>query len=315
MALPNTAHLLDGVTVPLVTPLDADRRPDAKLVLPLLDALVAAGIETIMLMGTNGEGATLDLADATDFCVATAAAWREKRGATARVFVTAFGAGTGQIMTVARSLLAAAPDALVYAPPHYFVHTEDELSDHFAAAGELGVPVIAYNIPRYSGNPITPALLDRIAAMEHLVGLKDSGGVDALTSQAIGLQAAIPRFAVSQGNEKRLGWALLEGARGVTPGFSNLAPALCLRLVTLARAGDVAGVEALQERLAGLMAIHSFRPGVPAMKAALNLVGLCTKTPGAPFRPYTAAESARLRTILAPFDGDLAGPLGQASAA
>jgi 4-hydroxy-tetrahydrodipicolinate synthase len=311
----STPHVIDGCTVPLVTPLGPDRRPDARAVLPLLDALAAAGVLTIMLMGTNGEGATLDIEDAAAFSAETAAAWRARLGARAKVFVTAFGAGTAQALKVSTALLRARPDALVYAPPHYFIHTEDELADHFLAAGDLGVPVIAYNIPRYSNNPITPRLLERIAAMEHVVGIKDSGGADSLTEQAIAIQNALPRFGVSQGNEKRLGWALMAGARGITPGLSNLSPRLCAEIVAAAMRDDAGEVDRLQERLTGLVAIHSFRPGVAAMKAALSLIGLCPKTPGAPFRAYEADELVRLRAILAPFDGDLAAPLAKEAAA
>ncbi|HEY4200830.1 MAG TPA: dihydrodipicolinate synthase family protein [Devosiaceae bacterium] len=302
-------HILDGVTVPLVTPLTADRVPDAKLVVPLLDSLKRSGIDTLMLLGTNGEGATLDGPDAVRFATEAAQAWRDIRGAGAKVLIATFGAGTAHLMASARSMLAARPDAIVVAPPHYFVHTERELLAHFRATADLGLPIIAYNIPRYSGNPITPALLEQLFALDHIVGMKDSGGGEELIDLGIRLQNQSRRFGISQGNEKLLGWALLRGARGITPGVGNLAPALSSAIVAAANAGNVAEVERLQTLLTGFTTIHTVRPGVPAMKAALSLLGLCTPTPGAPFEAYSADENGRLWAILDARREGLAAPL------
>ncbi|MGK6315888.1 dihydrodipicolinate synthase family protein [Neorhizobium sp. DT-125] len=297
-------HVLDGVTVPLVTPMAEGGRPSADNE-ALLRHMHRAGIDTIMLLGSNGEGAIIPSRDAAAFAEHTASLWRSIRGKSARVFVTVFGAGTSIALDNAESLMVARPDAVVVAPPLYFVHTEDELADHFQSFSGFGVPVIAYNIPRYSGNPITPSLLERLAAMDHIAGIKDSGGSDEFLLKALDVQNRLPRFGVSQGNEKRLGWALQQGARGITPGVGNLAPKLCVDLVEAVRRNDSARVEALQEMLTKLTAIHSVRPGVAAMKAALSLLGLVPATPGRPFRSYTAEEMEKLRAVLHDTDVNL----------
>lgn len=292
-------HLLDGVTVPVVTPMTPERRLSAPLIAPLYDTLADAGVDTIMLLGTNGEGATLEQGAAVEFASEATAMWRARRGASAKVLIATFGAGTGHLMATAEAMLAAKPDAIVAAPPHYFVHTERELLAHFRATGALGLPVIAYNIPRYSGNPITPALLERLAELPHIVGLKDSGGGDEIVPLAVRIGQQRVDFAVSQGNEKKLDWAILQGARGITPGVGNLAPALSLALVRAARAGDAAEAARIQEKLSALTLIHSIRPGVAAMKASLSLLGLAPATPGAPFEAYAPDELARLHAVLA----------------
>jgi 4-hydroxy-tetrahydrodipicolinate synthase len=299
-------HILDGVTVPLVTPMTESARPSADNEI-LLASMDRAGIDTIMLLGSNGEGAIIPSRDAAAFAEHTAGLWRSIRGRSARVFVTVFGAGTSIALENAENLMVARPDAVVVAPPLYFVHTEDELADHFQSFSDLGVPVVAYNIPRYSGNPITVPLLERLAAMDHIAGIKDSGGSDEFLLKALEVQGQVPRFGVSQGNEKRLGWALQRGARGITPGVGNLAPKLCIDLVDAVLKGDPAKVEAIQDKLTKLTAIHSIRPGVAAMKAALNLFGLAPSTPGRPFRPYTAAEMEKLREVLHATGVDLGG--------
>ncbi|MGV3650946.1 MAG: dihydrodipicolinate synthase family protein [Devosia sp.] len=308
MTIPQ-AHLLDGVTVPVVTPMTPDREPDARLLTPLLASFADAGIDTIMLLGTNGEGATLDPDAAGRFAREATAMWRDRRGPSARVLIAVFGAGTAHLMASGQAMVKAKPDAIVAAPPHYFVHTESELLAHFAATEALGLPVIAYNIPRYSGNPITPALLERLAGLDHIIGLKDSGGGDEIVPLAVRIAATRADFAVSQGNEKKLDWAIAEGARGITPGVGNLAPALSLALVAAARAGDLAEAARIQSRLSALTTIHTIRPGVAAMKAALSLLKLAPPTPGAPFEAYRPDELGRLHAVLAAEAESLSLPL------
>jgi 4-hydroxy-tetrahydrodipicolinate synthase len=308
-------HLLDGVTVPVITPMTPDRVPEARLIAPLLETLATAEIDTIMLMGTNGEGATLEPEAAQRFATEATAMWRDRRGASAKVLIAVFGAGTGHLLATGKAMLKARPDAIVAAPPHYFIHTERELLAHFSATEALRLPVIAYNVPRYSGNPITPALLEHLAELPHIVGLKDSGGGDEIVPLAVRIGRDRPDFAVSQGNEKKLDWAILEGARGITPGVGNLAPGLSVALVRAARAGDAAEAARIQEKLSALTTIHSIRPGVAAMKAALSLLGLAPPTPGAPFEAYQPDELARLHAVLAREASSLSVPLPELAGA
>jgi hypothetical protein len=51
----------------------------------------------------------------------------------------------------------------------------DEIVAHYTALADVGLPVVAYNAPRYS-NPITPGIADALADLDHVVGIKDSSG-------------------------------------------------------------------------------------------------------------------------------------------
>ncbi|MBE1489697.1 dihydrodipicolinate synthase family protein [Plantactinospora soyae] len=302
-------HLLDGVTVPLVTPLDPDRRPDPPAARPLLDALAGAGVTTVMLLGSNGEGPSVPATAVGRYVVPVARDWRERVGPAARVLVVASGAGTAETLDRARAALPAEPDAFVVTAPYYFRHTATELRAHFAAVAALGVPTVAYNIPRYTGNPLDPDLVAVLADEIGVIGIKDSSGDAGHLARLCALARERPGFAVSQGAETALVDGLRQGAAGITPGLGNLAPALCVSLVDRWRAGDEAGARDRQARLDAIGRIHTIRPGVVAMKTALSLIGLCPPTAGAPFLPYEPAEVAALRAVLEPLAGDLAAPL------
>lgn len=289
-------HVLDGVTVPLVTQLDEHGLPDAGASAQHMELLAASGADTILVLGTNGEGPTLSADLAVPFAVDVAAHWRSALPG-GRVLVAAFGVGTAQTVSNGEQLLRAEPDALVVAPPLYFHHTDAELVRHYEEAGQFGVPVIAYDTPRYSGNSLRP-VADALAGMDHMVGVKDSSGDDDTLLEWVRASRNHRGFGVSQGKESRLSWALKSGAYGITPGLANIAPRSCVELFRAVRTGSHDVAEALQHSLDALLSIHAIRPGVAAMKASVALLALGSNRTMKPFVPYSGPELERLHKVL-----------------
>jgi 4-hydroxy-tetrahydrodipicolinate synthase len=234
------------------------------------------------------------------------------------VLVNVTAAGTAEVLERAAAVLPAAADALVLSPPIYFHHRDDEIIAHYAACADLGTPVIAYNAPRYS-NPMTPAVIDALLEMEHVVGRKDSAGdVDGLGRVIESARARRPDFGVSQGAEGQLLAGLRAGANGIVPGIANIAPGIAVALsrAWLASASpesaERAAVEAerwqaIADRLCG---VHAIRPGVPTIKEILSWRGLCPPHVAAPLQPCTDDERAALRSYLEPLAEHLIQPPG-----
>ncbi|MER5795696.1 dihydrodipicolinate synthase family protein [Streptomyces sp. NPDC001980] len=295
--------LLTGVIVPLVTPMDRPGHPSPPATAALLRALAAAGARGLMLFGSNGEGPLLPTAQLGDFAAGVAARWREMTdGGPVLVNVTA--PGTAEALARAEAVRPAAPDALVLSPPTYFHHRHDEIVAHYAAFAGLGVPVVAYHAPRY-GNPLTPALLDELTALPHLVGIKDSSGDPALFGHALAAARRRDDFGVSQGAERQALDALRLGADGVVLGVANLAPAVTVELCRAHRDGRDEDARRAQQLLDEVLALHTVRPGVPGVKAVLAERGLCPPYAAAPFTPCSEGERKALLDLLAPLDAHL----------
>ncbi|MFJ3404515.1 dihydrodipicolinate synthase family protein [Promicromonospora sp. NPDC090134] len=329
--------LLTGVTVPLVTPMDVRGRPAAASASRLLNSLHAHGVRTLMLFGSNGEGPLVPAAHVGPFTAGVVAHWRalgrssehhnghhdghrngqhnggprlDGQGSGAPhhgaghdggfVLVNVTAAGTHDVLARADAAAAAGADALVLSPPIYFHHRADEVVAHFAALADVGLPVVAYNAPRYS-NPITPGLADALADLDHVVGIKDSSGDLVLLRHLVGIAARRPGFAVGQGDETQLAAALDLGAHGIVPGVGNIAPRATLALVAAHRAGDTAEVARLQELLTALVGLHKVRPGTPAIKAVLARRGLCPPHVAPPLIACDRAEREALHAFLVPF--------------
>ncbi|MFF2846599.1 dihydrodipicolinate synthase family protein [Streptomyces sp. NPDC058001] len=297
--------LLAGVMVPLVTPMDRPGRPSASAADALLGALAATGVRGLMLFGSNGEGPLLPTAHLGDFAAAVARRWRELTQ-DGPVLVNVTAPGTVEALARARAVLPARPDALVLSPPVYFHHRHDEIVAHYAALADLGVPVVAYNAPRYS-NPLTPALLDALTDLAHVVGVKDSSGDLALFGHAVAAARRRPGFGVSQGAERQALDALRLGADGVVPGVANLAPDVAVELFRAHREGRDGDARHAQHLLDNVLALHTVRPGVPAVKAVLAARGLCPPHVAMPFTPCSDEERHTLLALLAPLDTHLIG--------
>ncbi|MGP2436118.1 dihydrodipicolinate synthase family protein [Streptomyces sp. JW3] len=295
--------LLAGVIVPLVTPMHRPGQPSARAARPLLAALAAAGARGLMLFGSNGEGPLLPTALLGEFATGVARRWRELTGS-GPVLVNVTAPGTAEVLERAAAVRCAEPDALVLGPPLYFHHRHDEIVAHYAALAGLDTPVVAYHAPRY-GNPLTPALLDELTALTHLVGLKDSSGDPGLFRHALAAARRRADFGISQGAERQALDALRLGADGVVPGVANLAPGTAVELFRAHREGRNDAARRAQHVLDEVLALHTVRPGVPAVKAVLADRGLCPPHAAAPFTPCSAAERQALRALLAPLDAHL----------
>ncbi len=292
--------------VPLVTPMSAPGEPSAAAAYALLDALAQAGARSLMLFGSNGEGPLLTQASMPEFAAGVAARWRELTG-DGPVLVNVTAAGTAEALERAAAVRLAEPDAVVVSPPIYFRHRDDEVVAHFAAFAGLGVPVVAYNVPSYSV-PMTPAVLDEVLAMTHVVGIKDSSGDLALFGHIVAAARRRAGVGVSQGSERQLVAGLEAGADGIVPGIANVAPVPSVELYDAFRSGRVADADAAQEIVDQLITMHAVRPGVPSVKAVLDSLGLCPPHVAAPFVPVTPAERAALLDLLRPLDAHLITP-------
>ncbi len=298
--------LLSGVMVPLVTPMSRPGVPSAGAAEDLLAALAQAGVRSLMLFGSNGEGPLLPTAALTEFAAGVAAQWRQLTG-DGPVLVNVTAAGTAEALERAAAVRLAEPDAVVVSPPIYYRHRDDEVVAHFAAFAAAGVPVVAYNVPRYSV-PMTPAVIDEVLAMPHVAGIKDSSADLALFGRIVAAARRRTDVGVSQGSETQLVAGLEAGADGIVPGIANLAPVPSVELYDAFRSGRPADADAAQEIADQVVKLHTVRPGVPSVKAVLDSRGLCPPHVAAPFAPVTPAERIALLDLLRPLDAHLITP-------
>lgn len=285
-----------GVIAPVVTPFDGktgDLAPDAFR--GNLRAHFAHGASGVLLCGSTGEAALLDERERDQLVE-----WARPLVADDRWLLAGVG-GESTRQTIARAKRAAerGADAVLVVAPHYYGNamTVDALGAHYRAVADASpVPVLLYNIPKYTHFALDSGLVRDVSAHPNIVGLKDSSGDLDLLRGYLGSQR--DGFAVLTGNGGTFLQALELGASGGILAVSLLAGELSVAVWRAFHAGDRARATTLQARLTPLSNEIVGGMGVPGVKAAMDQIGGGV-TGGPPRPPLLAATAAHRQRIAA----------------
>jgi len=269
---------------------------DFRLLEKQLEYLVQAGADGLFLNGTTGEGAWLSTGEKADVLRAA------RQVVAGRAFLAAacLQPATPQVLAEMEALLELEPDFVVCVAPYYYAVPQSAVSAHFRElARRSPVPLILYNIPQCTHNPIALETVLELAREPNIAGIKDSSGD--FVSFCRGLAAETPAgFAWIMGEDYLDGPAMLTGADGIVSGLSNVWAGFHSGLVRAARAGDRAGVLANQAKIHQLYGIHRVTSGkvIPALKAGAELFGRCTRRMRLPSLDLGEEEAAAVRRVL-----------------
>ena len=176
----------------------------------------------------------------------------------------------------------------------------DELVKHyFDVADASPVPVLVYNMPANTGIDMTPKMIIAMAEHPNIIGLKESGGNVVKIGEVLG--AVKPGFQVLAGGAGFLLPALSTGAVGGILASANIAPGHCIDIFRAFAAGEMTRAKELQHSIIPLNSAVTARWGVPALKAAMDHLGLYG---GHVRRPLLPLPEALKRQLLEMMEGD-----------
>ena len=291
---PHTPPLFTGCATALITPFK-NGSLDKPAFTRLLHWQIEGGADALVVAGTTGESPTL-----TD----TEKKWLFKTAvevtATAPRTIPVI-AGTGSNNTRrAVELSRIAEDCgvggLLIVTPYYNKASEEGLISHYEAiANATSLPLIAYHVPSRTGCKMSPAACRRLAAHPQIVGLKDATGDLSFTARTAALcGASLPLYA---GNDDQTLPILSLGGLGVISVVSNLCPEAVTRLCRLWREGKTDEAQALQLSLIPLCDALFCEVNPIPVKAAMELMGLCSAEVRLPLT--TADEGVRAKVASA----------------
>jgi len=290
-----TAFQPRGMVIPLLTPFREDGSLDEQALRRLARRLIAAGVHGLFPVGSSGEFCSLSQEER---CRVIEVVIEEAAG---QVLIYA---GTGAISTreviqLTRSAEALGADAAVVITPFYLAPSQDELYAHYAAIAEsTSLPVIPYNNPgRTGGVNLAPATVARLAAIDNLVGIKDSSGNMAQTAEYV--NETPDSFAVFQGRDSLFFPSLALGAVGGVAATGNVVPELVVELYEAFVAGDWKRSCAVQAKLSLLRGGLSLSPFPSVLKAAMAMIGEPVGPPRRPVAPLHESQHDALREVLA----------------
>jgi len=284
-----------GVFPPITTPFD--RASGDIAALPFrqnIERLLAAGVSGIVVSGSTGEAALLD-ADEQRRLVEIA---RDAMTDGAWLIAGTGGESTRETIALTRAAAAAGADAVLVRPPSYFsaAASPATLVTHFRAVADASpVPVLIYNIPKYTHISLAPGLLQQLAGHERIIGVKDSSG-DAKNVAAY--REAVPQWTIVVGGASLLLTALELGCQGGIVGVACFHPGLCVQLLREFEQGHRAAAGALQERITPLDKEIIAKLGPAGVKAAMDAVGLYGGPVRAPLAPLSDNDRERVSALV-----------------
>ena len=285
-----------GVLAPITTPFDpASGDVTAVQLRRNVASLMAAGLDGLVVAGSTGEAAALDPEEHSLLIDVARDALPDGRWLLAGTGAES----TRQAVTLTRAAARAGADAVLVRPPAYFAAgtTPATLADYFRAVADASpVPVLIYNIPKYTHLPLAAGLLRQLASHDNIVGVKDSSG-DAKNLAAY--RDAAPGWSVLAGSGSLLYTALEMGCDGGVLAVACFAAALCAEVYAAFRRGDRERAGGAQQRLAPLDKEIVGKFGPAGVKAAMDAVGLYGGPCRAPLAPVPSPERERLARLLA----------------
>jgi dihydrodipicolinate synthase/N-acetylneuraminate lyase len=286
--------------VPLLTPFDRSGQLDSKSLEKVIEHIIAGGCQGLMVCGTTGEFASMSVAQRVQV---VREAVRIARGR-AVIFGGIGDTCLEHSLTLAREFLAAGADSVVGNLPSYYPLTPEMMERYFTRLADgIDGPVYLYNIPQTTRQSIPLEVIERLSRHPRIVGLKDSEPDAVRQEQVCRMFAGREDFVVFCGSIAFSSKAMRAGADGIVPGAGNFAPQLARQLMDKLVSGDVAAGDAAQQRMDAVNATYQKGRTISqlfcALKAIMEIKGLCARHMLPPLTDATDAEVAQIKAALA----------------
>ncbi len=279
-----------GLMVPITTPFDAAGEVETDALRDNARQYMEAGVDGILAAGSTGEASLLSDEEFRRVVACLREAVPDHRWLLA---------GTGRESTrgtiqACRAATDEGADAVLVRAPAYYGPTlsPDALTAHFRrVADESPLPVMIYNIPKYTHLTVPDTVLAALAGHPNIIGGKDSSG-DIKNFAAY--RKAAPAWALFVGHAGAFLPALELGAVGGILAAACFAWPVAMAVKDALVRGDRQAAEEAQALLGPLHRDIVGGLGVPGVKAAMDVAGLTGGPVRAPLVDVSSADRARV---------------------
>jgi 4-hydroxy-2-oxoglutarate aldolase len=286
---------LGGVMPPIPTPFDAQGDVAHRQLGENLERWNAYDLAGYVVLGSNGEVAYLTQQEKLRTLETARRAIPPEK-----ILVAGTGCeSTRETIDLTRLAAEAGADVALLVTPHYYgaKMTPDSLVTHFkAVADATPIPVVAYNVPKFTHVDMDAQTVARLAEHPNIIGIKDSEGNVAKLADVVRMVRA--DFQVLAGSAGFFLAALTLGAVGGVLALANVAPQQAIDILCWSQAGRLEEAAELQRRMVPVNAAVTARFGIAGLKAALDILGYYGGPVRAPLLDLSENERQTLREIL-----------------
>ena len=279
----------------MVTPFNADGSINYEAGADFADWLLANGSDGLVVEGSTGEAATMDMDEKIKFMQTIVA----RVNGRAKIVAGAGTNCTASTIDLVKKMEDCGVDGVLVVGPYYNKPTQEGYYQHFAAVAKATkLPIIVYNVPGRTGGNIAPETVARLAAdFSNIVAIKEAAGNVAQTAE---LYRVLPEdFSIYSGDDGLILPFLSVGACGLISVLANVNGNILQQLMQAyseGRVKDAADLNKVMVPLAKAMFVES-NP-IPIKAAVTKVTGLNAGAPRLPLTPISAAAEAKLDAAL-----------------
>ena len=279
----------------MVTPFAEDGSVNYEAGCQLADWLLANGSDGLVIEGSTGEAATMDMDEKIKFMETIV------KHVNGRAPIVA-GAGTNctaSTIDLVKKMEACGVDGVLVVGPFYNKPTQEGYYQHFAAVAKATkLPIIVYNVPGRTGSNIAPATVARLAKdFDNIVAIKEAAGN---VAQCAELYRVLPeRISIYSGDDGLILPFMAVGAVGLISVLANCNGQILQDVMQAYEEGrnkDAADLNKKMVPLAKAMFMES-NP-IPIKYAVTKVTGIEVGNPRLPLTPLCADCVAMLDVIL-----------------
>ncbi|MCL4550488.1 MAG: dihydrodipicolinate synthase family protein [Bacteroidetes bacterium] len=285
---------LRGIMPPIATPFVNDEVAYDKLV-KNFSRWNKTGLSGFVVMGSNGESVFLTREEKLKLVEAA------KKNISGDKLLIA-GTGSDSIReTISLSNDAAdrgADYVLIFTPSFYKSEMKPAAYIKYfsAVADKIKVPVIIYNVPKFTGVDIEAETVAKLAGHKNIVGIKNSSENIRQTTEII--DQTPKDFVTIVGTASVLYSGISAGADGGILALANIAPDECVQIQKFVEEGRHNEALKLQKRMLPVNKAITAKYGVAGLKAAMDMLGYFGGEPRAPLSVLNDTGKQELKQIL-----------------
>lgn len=269
-----------------------------------IDKYLEAGITGYLVLGSNGESVYLEHAEKLRLVEAA-----RKKIPTSMMLLAGTGVeSTRATIELTKEAADRGVDAVLVKNPFYYKSqmTFDVYVAHYTAVADASpVPVIIYNVPVFTGLPISSKVVIELSKHPNILGMKDSSGDVKLISEVV-WNTDPKKFPLVAGAAATLFPAMAAGARGGIIAIACAAPKAALALYRAFAAGDYKKAGNIQRIIAPAAGAVTEKHGIAGLKGAMELDGFQPGVPRRPLLPLKQEQRDDLAQIFRRMNSELA---------
>jgi 4-hydroxy-tetrahydrodipicolinate synthase len=284
----------EGILPALVTPFTDDgKKVDEERLRALVEHCLKLGVNGVVPCGTTGEfiNMTVEERKLTIKIVIDQVKGRVP------VIVGTGASGTAEAVEMTRYAKDAGAAAALIVTPFYLKPADRGIYEHYETiANSVDLPIILYNIPQCTGLPLPWQMVEDLAQIPNVVGVKDSSGQ--LSFILAVLEKVRDKINVLCGHDEVVVAALAAGCSGAVLASANVIGDVWVQIRNYVQDGELQKARELQYKVQKIARIIA-GSGAVGTKAALNMMKIKVGPVRAPLSvggelTYEAREELRL---------------------